>query len=109
VLRDKVRPKDFLPAFLSAIVLAASGVKLPERFRAIVIGTESAKPSEFIREFRTMDRESALGFLSTVIGDLLSTGNDYFLPIEAVAEVVEELDKPANRCDLVEAVERIRF
>ena len=56
-----------------------------------------------------MDRDSALGFLSTVVGDLLSTGNHYFLPIEAVAEVVEELDKPANRRDLVEAVERIRF
>ena len=109
VLRDKVKPKDFLPAFLGAIVLAASGVKLPERFRAIVIGTESAKPSEFIREFRTMDRESALGFLSTVVGDLLSTGNDYFLPIEAVAEVVKELDEPAGRRGLVEAVERVRF
>ena len=109
VLHRKVGPKDFLPAFLNAIVLAATGAKLPGRFRAIVIGTQSTKQSEFIRAFRPMDRDSALGFLSTVVGDLLSTGNHYFLPIEAVAEVVEELDKPANRRDLVEAVERIRF
>jgi len=109
VLHKKVKPKDFLPAFLSAIILAASGAKLPEKFSAIVIGTESSNQKEWIREFRPMDRDAALGFLSTVVGDLLSTGNDYFLPIEAVAEVVEELDKPANRCDLVEAVERIRF
>ncbi len=109
VLHKKVGPKDFLPAFLNAIVLAATGANLPDRFRAIVIGTQSTKQSEFVREFRPMDRDSALGFLSTVVGDLLSTGNEYVLPIEAVAAVVEELDKPANRRDLVEAVERIRF
>jgi exodeoxyribonuclease V gamma subunit len=109
VLHKKVKPKDFLPAFLSAIVLAATGAKLPERFRAIVIGTQSAKQSEFIREFPPMDRDSALAFLSIVVGDLLSTGNDYFLPIEAVEKVVEELHKPPNRRDLVEAVERIRL
>jgi len=109
VLHKNVRPKDFLPAFLNAIVLAATGATLPEGFRAIVIGTQSTKPSEFIREFRPMDRDSALAFLNTVVGDLLSTGNEYFLPIEAVAEVIEELDKPANRRDLVEAVDRIRF
>ena len=109
VLHKKVKPKDFLPAFLNAIVLAATGANLPERFRAIVIGTQSTKQSEFIREFAPMDRDSALGFLTTVVGDLLSTGNDYFLPIEAVAEVVKELHKPPNRRELVEAVERIRF
>jgi len=109
VLHKNVRPKDFLPAFLNAIVLAASGAKLPERFRAIVIGTQSTKQNEWIREFRPMDRDSALGFLNTVVGDLLSTGNDYFLPIEAVEEVVKESREPPNRRDLVEAVERIRF
>jgi exodeoxyribonuclease V gamma subunit len=109
VLHDKVRPKDFLPAFLSAIVLAASGAKLPERFRAIVLATQPAMPSEFVREFRPMDQTSALGFLSALVGDLLSTGNEYFLPIEAVAEVVKELDKPAGRRDVLEAVQRIRL
>jgi hypothetical protein len=109
VLHKKVKPKDFLPAFLNAILLAATGANLPERFRAIVIGAQSTKQSEFIREFAPMDRDSALGFLTTVVGDLLSTGNDYFLPIEAVAEVVKELHKPPNRRELVEAVERIRF
>jgi exodeoxyribonuclease V gamma subunit len=109
VLHKNVKPKDFLPAFLNAIVLAASGAKLPERFRAIVIGTQSTKQSEFIREFAPMDRDSALGFLSTVVGDLLSTGNEYFLPIEAVAEVVKESREPVDRRDLVEAVERIRL
>ena len=55
-----------------------------------------------------MDRGAALGFLTTVVGDLLSAGNNYFLPIEAVEEVVKELHKPEDRRHLFEAVERIR-
>ena len=107
VLRKKVKPKDFLPSFLNAIVLAATGTNMPERFRAIVIGTQSTKPDEWIREFRPLDRDSALAFLTAVAGDLLSTGNDYFLPIEAVEEVVKELRKSEDKRDLVEAVERV--
>ena len=81
---------------------------MPERFRAIVIGTQSTEPNEWIREFRPLDRDSALAFLTTVVGDLLSTRNDYFLPIEAVEEVVKDLrNKPENKRDLVEAVERV--
>jgi exodeoxyribonuclease V gamma subunit len=107
VLRKKVKPKDFLPSFLNAIVLAATGTKMPEKFRAIVIGTQSTKPAEWIREFRPLDRDSALAFLTSVVGDLLSTRNDYFLPIEAVEEVVKDLRKPEDKRDLVEAVERV--
>ena len=63
VLHKKVKPKDFLPSFLNAIVLAATGTKMPETFRAIVIGTQSTDPNEWIREFRPLDRDSALAFL----------------------------------------------
>ena len=52
VLHKTIKAKDFLPAFLNAIVLAAAGTKLPDKFRAIVIGTESKKPTEWTREFR---------------------------------------------------------
>jgi exodeoxyribonuclease V gamma subunit len=108
VLHKKVKPKDFLPSFLNAIVLAATGTKMPETFRAIVIGTQSTDPKEWIREFHPLDRDSALAFLTAVAGDLLSTGNGYFLPIEAVEEVVKDLrGKPKDKRDLVEAVERI--
>ena len=106
VLHKTIKSKDFLPAFLNAIVLAAVGTKLPDKFRAIVIGTQSEKLTEFTREFRPMDRESALAYLTNVVSDLLSTGNEYFLPIEAVEQVVKELQKAENRRDLVEAVER---
>jgi exodeoxyribonuclease V gamma subunit len=106
VLHKTLKPKDFLPAFLGAIALAAAGMKLPENFRAIVVGTDLTKGKSWTRDFPTMDRESALSFLTTVVGDLLSTGNDYFLPIEAVADVVKELRQPEHKRDLIEAVER---
>ncbi len=106
VLHKTIKPKDFLPARLNAIVLAATATKLPDKFRSIVIGTQSKNPAEWIQEFPTMDRAAALEFLTTVVSDLLSTGNDYFLPIEAVEEVIKELRKPADGRDLVEAVER---
>jgi exodeoxyribonuclease V gamma subunit len=106
VLHKTIKAKDFLPAFLNAIVLAAAGSQLPEKFRAIVIGTESKKLAEWTREFLPMDHDSAITYLTNVVGDLLSPGNDYFLPIEAVAEAVKELQKPENSRDLVEAVER---
>ena len=54
-----------------------------------------------------MDQDSALAYLTAVVSDLLSTGNDYFLPIEAVEEVVKELRKPENSRDLIEAVEQV--
>jgi exodeoxyribonuclease V gamma subunit len=106
VLRKSIKPKDFLPAFLNAIVLAATGAELPEKFRAIVIRANSEKSAEWIREFKPLEQNSALAYLTAVVGDLLSTGNDYFLPIEAVEDVVKELHKPEDRRDLIEAVER---
>jgi exodeoxyribonuclease V gamma subunit len=109
VLHKKIKPKDFLPAFLNAIVLAASGIKLPDKFRAIVLGTQAKNPAEWIREFRPMDRDSALAYLTTIVSDLLSTGNNYFLPIEAVTEVVKQLRKHDEPHDLVETVDTVRF
>jgi exodeoxyribonuclease V gamma subunit len=107
VLHKSIKTKDFLPAFLNAIVLAAVGTKLPERFRAIVIGTQSEKLTEFTREFRPMDRDSALAYLTNVVSDLLSTGNEYFLPIEAVERVVKQMDDDKKLRDLVDTVEQV--
>ncbi len=109
VLHKTIKPTDFLPAFLNAVVLAAAGTKLPDKFRAIVIGTQSKNPTEWIREFRPLDHDSALAYLTTIVSDLLSTGNNYFLPIEAVAEVVKKLSKPDEIHDLVETVDLVRL
>ena len=39
----------------------------------------------------TLEQNSAIAYLTAVVSDLLSTGNVYFLPIEAVEDVVKEL------------------
>ena len=107
VLHKTIKAKDFLPAFLNAIVLAAAGSQLPEKFRAIVIGTQSEKPTQWTREFRPIDQNSALAYLGIVVGDLLSTGNDYFLPIEAVEKVVKQMDDDKKPRDLIDTVEQV--
>jgi exodeoxyribonuclease V gamma subunit len=107
VLRKSIKPKDFLPAFLNAIVLAASGAKLPDKFRAIVIRANCENKADWIREFKPLEQNSALAYLTAVVGDLLSTGNDYFLPIEAVEKVVKQLDDAKKPRDLIDTVEQI--
>jgi exodeoxyribonuclease V gamma subunit len=107
VLRKTIKPKDFLPAFLNAIVLAATGAKLPEKFRSIVIRANSEKHADWIREFQPMDQSSALAYLTAVVSDLLSTGNDYFLPIEAVEDVVKQLHNEKKPRDLIDTVEQV--
>jgi exodeoxyribonuclease V gamma subunit len=107
VLHKNIKAKDFLPAFMNAIVLSASGTKLPDQFRAIVIGTQSEKPAEWVREFQPPDRDSAIVYLSDVVGDLLSTGNEYFLPIEAVDKIAKQLGDEKKPRDLVDTVEQV--
>ncbi|MGH7925840.1 MAG: exodeoxyribonuclease V subunit gamma [Candidatus Binatus sp.] len=107
VLHKSAKPKDFLPAFINAIALAAAGVELPKQFRALVLRSNPDKESRPIREFATMDRESACSYLSAVVGDLLSAGNNYFLPIDAVEKVVEEIHEGKQVRDLVDTVEQV--
>ena len=109
VIRKTVKSKDFLPAFINMIALAAAGVRLPKNFRAIVLRSAPEKKEKWIREFETIDRESAVSYLSTVVSDLLSTGNDYFLPIEAVEKVVKELDDKKKAHDLFDTVEQVQL
>jgi len=109
VVHKTIKPKDFLPPFLGAIVLAATGMKLPNRFRAVVLGTQDENPTKWIREFQPMNRDSALIYLTNIVSDLLSTGNNYFLPIEAVAEVIKQSRKPDEPHDPVETVDLIRL
>ena len=107
VLRKSVKSKDFLPQFINVISLAATGASLPKTFRAILLRSDPEKNPNWIRKFETMDRESALSYLTAVVSDLLSTGNDYFLPIEAVEKVVKELDNGKKAHDLVDTVEQL--
>ncbi len=87
VLRDDLRPKDFLPLFISALALAASGAAPAGEFKAIVLTGADGNPKRRIKRMRLPSRESALGYLAALASDLLSEANYYFLPIEAVEKI----------------------
>src|SRR5271155_260632 len=83
--------------------------------RSIALCTRRSNRPIFCRRFSTrsswppLDHDSALAYLTTIVSDLLSSGNNYFLPIEAVAEVVKKLRKPDEIRDLVETVDLVRL
>ena len=87
VARDYVKTADFLKAALEAIVLAAAGSKMPAEFVSVVLGAEEKKKVSFERTIAMPTRDAARAWLTRLATDLLSGGNDYFLPIEAVDAV----------------------
>ncbi len=87
VARDYVKTADFLKAALEAIVLAAAGSKMPSEFVSVVLGAEEKKNVTFERTITVPAKDEARRWLSRLATDLLSAGNDYFLPIEAVDAV----------------------
>ena len=87
VARDYVKTADFLKAALEAIVLAAAGSKMPAEFVSVVLGAEEKKKVSFERTIAVPTQDAARTWLTWLATDLLSGGNDYFLPIEAVDAV----------------------
>jgi len=87
VARDYVKAADFLKAALEAIVLAAAGSKMPAEFVSVVLGAEEKKHVTFERTIAVPTQDEARTWLTWLATDLLSSGNDYFLPIEAVDAV----------------------
>jgi hypothetical protein len=104
VLREDARVKDFLGAFLSAIVLAAAGELSEKQFDAIVVGARNGKSRSEIRSLQRPTAELARDYLSDLISDLLFDKNHhYFLPIEAVEDVNKEITR-GSRGDLVDVI-----
>jgi exodeoxyribonuclease V gamma subunit len=108
VLRENVRTHDFLRMFLGAVALSAAGAKLPKRFRAIVIGASGQQAPKRERSFAPPPQDEARKYLTSVVSDMLSVGNDYFLPFEAVEKARAALRKGGPKGALVAAVEDVR-
>jgi hypothetical protein len=83
VVRKEIHPKDFLPLFINSIALSAAGEKVARNFRAIVLGKVRAQ----FREWSPPNPSDARAYLARLAGNLLSDGNSYFLPFEAVQKV----------------------
>ena len=88
IARNAVKVADFLEGGFGAIALAAAGAKLPAKFMAIVLGSEIKRKPNHTRTIEIPHQAEARAYLTQLAIDLLSGGNDYFLPIEAVEAVL---------------------
>ena len=107
VLRDRPKVKDFLWAFLSALVLTAAEEMSAKHFHAIVAGAGKNKSWHEIRNWTCPSIERAREYLSDLTTDLLFGKNHYFLPIEAVEDVHKEIRR-RDDVDLVDIVNETR-
>jgi exodeoxyribonuclease V gamma subunit len=91
VAGSKAKPQDFLDGFLGSIVLAAAGEKMPAVFTALAVGGDSDQKNlkKFCRSFSPLLAGDAREYLTELCRDLLSDENVYFLPIEAVQEIID--------------------
>jgi hypothetical protein len=70
-------------------VLAATGSKMPAKFVAVVLGGEEKKSVTFERTIALPSQVAARAWLTQLATDLLGANNDYFLPLEAVDEILQ--------------------
>jgi hypothetical protein len=107
ISRKEVRSLDFLRMFLGAIALSAAGLRLPKRFCAVVVGAYGQKQaSKRERAFAPPPPEDARKYLASIVSDMLSVGNHYFLPFEAVEKARAAMR--GGKGALSEAVEDVR-
>jgi exodeoxyribonuclease V gamma subunit len=103
----KAKPTDFLDGFLAAIVLSAAGETMPLDFVAIALGgdEDGQNVKKFSRSFSPPGRAEALEYLGLLTRDLLSDQNHYFLPIEAVGQIISRgMTKDREIQDAVETI-----
>jgi exodeoxyribonuclease V gamma subunit len=109
VARDKVKAADFLRLALEVTVLAAASHPIAPEFTAVVVtAAEKFSPAAAMRQIAAPTPEGARKYLEDLASDLLSRGNDYFLPIEATEKARQELSDGKSHKDLFDAVEAVR-
>ena len=104
VARKDLAAKHVLPLVMESIALCAAGEAIDPNFRVIIVGDVDGPA--WVRQFAPMSREAARQYLSNLASELLSGGTNYFLPIEAVADVVAAQRK--GKDEIVEQVEAWR-
>jgi exodeoxyribonuclease V gamma subunit len=81
--------RDAFRVFLDQVMLAASGARPPEEYRAYAAVADAdpdSAPSPYTEVFDPVSRVEATAFLAAVCGEMLGGGNDRLLPCEAVFE-----------------------
>jgi exodeoxyribonuclease V gamma subunit len=98
------RARMALRGFIDHVVLAASGTAAERAHDALVVIATDEAPCVERRRFASIPRERALGWLRTIVRDLLSGTHAYFLPCEAV--FAQAASETAGR--LAEWIEKAR-
>jgi hypothetical protein len=104
VSRDGTKPRDLLVLLMHSIALSAAGEPIDPNFRTIVVG--GGDSPAWVRKFPPMSREAAREYLAKLASELLSGTNNYFLPMEAVADIHAARRK--GNADLIEEIENWR-
>ncbi len=112
--KSDAEPHHFLNGFLAAFALAAAGKINSARFDSIVLGAsdESADPVKLVRTLTVPSPEQAKEYLTQLAEDIFSGQNNYFLPIEAVRDILKLKRKkggiwPSSR-EIADAIENFR-
>ncbi|MBF6567732.1 MAG: exodeoxyribonuclease V subunit gamma [Candidatus Binataceae bacterium] len=103
ILRDEAKPVDFLGLSLSAIVLKAAGATRAKILQALVICDGNRFESRVVE---LPDAAQSSAYLTTLVADLLSGKNHYFLPIEAVGNILSKGN--SGEIDHLGEIEKIR-
>lgn len=106
ILRHDAYPKDFLRLFLPAIALSAAGQPV-QQFHAIVVADAGENRELWIKRFNPPSSEHARTYLSMLARELLYGANCFFIPFEAVEEILRRRAKDPE-ADALEAIEAVR-
>jgi exodeoxyribonuclease V gamma subunit len=111
--KDGAKPYHFLGGLLGAIALAAAGETRARRFDSIVLGASdgSADADQLTRSFKMLSGDEARTYLTDLVEDIFSGKNNHFLPIDAIAKIIQDKIKdghwPRPR-QMIDAVEYFR-
>jgi exodeoxyribonuclease V gamma subunit len=109
VARDEAKASDFLRLALGLTVLAAAGQPIAAEFNAVVVtSAEKFSAASSMRQIAAPSPARARKYLEVLVSDLLSRGNDYFLPIEAIEKARQAIREDASHDELLDAVENVR-
>jgi exodeoxyribonuclease V gamma subunit len=103
----------FLSGFLGAIALTAAGKISSASFDSIVLGAadETADAAKLTRTLKVPSQDQAKKYLTQLAEDIFSGTNNYFLPLEAVRDILKrkrKLGQWPNPREITDFIEHFR-
>jgi exodeoxyribonuclease V gamma subunit len=109
IARDQAKAADFLRLALGVAALAAAGAPIAPEFNAAVVTAPKKNPqAAAAHQIAAPTPAQARKYLADLVSDLLSTGNDRFIPIEAVEKARQAIREGRPEEALFDEVEAVR-